>query len=268
MASTTTRKPRTRKNTPKAVEPKGTDLVPATPDAEKPVTKPVDPATLERLNTLTDEAQAAFVASSQAADTSAQAFWTAAEAIRVIREEKLVEAVHGDALSFADYCVQHFNVSRDLGDKYVRAGQVIARLRKELGEDAPLPKSEGVTRLLGAALNADKNGRKKLTSKVWTTANDEAQKRADEKATKGGFVAPVASVTVKDVTLARKAVLPVNGSTQAPRDNTDHLSAKLRKIHAESFAQIEWATFISIVAETAEVAHVAAKGILRSISAK
>lgn len=284
MASTTTRtrKPSTRTRKPKVETPVETPV--EAPEAEAPSTEiaivekvapPVDAQALASLNALTDEAQEALAAEQAGFALAGEAFHKAARAIRDIRDGKLVEKagiVDEDGvtpLTFAQYVVRNFNRTSDLGDKYARAGNVLDRLQKELGDDIakfPLPLTEGATRPMGKLLAQSKGNSKKLS-----TAYKQAFNLAETAAKKDGFVPTVVIPSASQVKAAvtdQVRSSGVNGSTKAPKTpsgNTDGVAAKLRKIHADNFAHVEWATFISIVAETAEVAHVAAKGVLRTI---
>lgn len=263
MASTTTktRTPRTRK--PKAVEtPVETPEVPASTEIVKVAPK-VDVEALNRLNALTDEAQAAIEAGEQANQAAGAAFWAASEALKEIRLKGLVEKSGITAedgvtpLTYTQYVALHFHRSADYGLKYAKAGEVLERLRKELSEDEqkqfPLPLTESAARPLVTLLKTDPKGQKKHVSKAW--------KKAYEVATpKDGFIPTVIVPSQTDARkaadeVAKKARPVATGSNIRPADeSTDKTLKALRKLHTETYSEIKWATFVALIAEGASFA--------------
>lgn len=239
-----------------------THLALVTETTPEPVkTREVDPVVLKRLNKLTNEAQTLFVKSKTKTDESAKFFWQGAQKIREIREGNLVEAVHGDSMSFAQYISVNFKVTRDLGDKYVRAAKVIERLHAELGEDIaryPLPATEGAARGLTVVLEKDPKGEKKLASALLIATHNVAEEIAAEQAAKGGFTAPEPVISARAVKIAR-AKLKLNSKPKPkpkpklPAEASD-LAKALFKLTTETYSEIPFDTFMDIAREGIKLA--------------
>lgn len=133
-------------------------------------------------------------------------FVKAARAVSRIRDEKLVEAVFGPEKSFADYCAENFSISRDVGDKYARAGLIYDRIVADLGTEAEnlaLPVGEYQLRPMGKLLKSDP--KKKLFGKVWKESIVKAEK-------KGGFVAKPTAEDVREAISSKAKDFAVSGS--------------------------------------------------------
>src|SRR5262245_26532080 len=279
MASTTTtRKPSTRKRATKATEvaPALAEAIQDAPEAPEatpstdlvPTPPKVDTAALARLNALTDTAQAAIEAGDAADKAAGAAFWAAAEAMREIREGDLVTKSgivdeNGKPMGYIAYAQKHFGRGADYALRYAKAGKVLDRLRAELTpeqqEQFPLPLTESAARPLVTLLAQD-NGRNKKIAKAWMKAYEVAA----EDETKGGFIPTVIVPSqsharkAADALRDRKGVNPntpnVMPASEAEAKAEAKTLAALRKLHAETYSETAWPTFVAIMIEGAAFA--------------
>lgn len=217
------------------------------------------------LASLTAQAKDAFA-------ESGNAFAKAARALARIRDEKLLDAVHGvdekgkPNLTFEQFCENEFGVTRDMGDKYARAGLIYNRIIQDLGSDAEqlaLPTAETQLRPLGKLLKSDP--KKKLFGKVWVEALAEGEKK--------GFVNKPTVDNVRTALTRKARSFAPNGSTtsgtRGPKTREVHLtdeSTAAQKALAElvkSYSDVPVATFRSILLDG--IRHAAKHNVTASV---